>query len=156
MANGAARDWQKEAKWRRWLRAQRESGLSVRAWCRRHGQRESAFYWWRTQVARREAEAARFAPVRVIADAACDGAAHSRLVGDNLLTPTALETSAGRIEIFLPGGCRVDIVGRIERPMLADVLALLTAATAPNIAEPGARPNLTHAGTPDGREAPAC
>ena len=56
MANSAARDWQKEAKWRRWLRAHAESGLTVRAWCRRHAQRESAFYWWRTQVARRDAE----------------------------------------------------------------------------------------------------
>ena len=133
MAKGAPRDWQKEAKWRRWLRAQAESGLSVRAWCRRHGQRESAFYWWRTQVARRDAEAPGFAPVRVIADAADEAAAD----------PSA--AWAGRIEIFLPGGRRVHVVGRVERRMLADVLALVTAAA-----------DSTDEGPRNGREAPAC
>lgn len=29
------------------------SGASVQAWCRKHGQRASAFYWWRAEPARR-------------------------------------------------------------------------------------------------------
>lgn len=81
----ARRDLEKEAAWRRRLREQGKSGQSVRAWCRRHGVRETAFYWWRKELARRDAErlasgqgdtrkrAASFVPVRVTAEPAWDG-----------------------------------------------------------------------------------
>jgi len=105
MARGTRRNLKKQAFWRRRLRAQAGSGLSVRAWCRQHDTRESAFYWWRAQLARRGAEAPPFAPVRVVAD--------------------TVPEAAGRIEIVLPGDRRVHIIGQVERRMLADVLAVL-------------------------------
>jgi hypothetical protein len=105
MARATRRDLKKEEFWRRRLRAQAGSGLSVRAWCRQQDTRESAFYWWRAQLARRAAETPAFAPVRVVADTAPE--------------------AAGRIEIVLAGNRRVRIVGQVERRMLADVLALL-------------------------------
>ncbi|HQL10560.1 MAG TPA: hypothetical protein PLE35_13225 [Lentisphaeria bacterium] len=105
MASGTRRDTKKEEFWRRRLGAQARSGLSVRAWCRQHDTQESAFYWWRTQLARRDAEAPPFAPVRVVAD-------------------TAIE--AGRIEIVLPSDYRVRVIGPVERQMLVEVLAVLT------------------------------
>lgn len=105
MARGTRRDRKKEEFWRGRLRAQAESGLLGRAWCRRHGQREAAFYWWRTQLARRDAAAAPLVPVRVVADTA--------------------HAATGRIEIVLPDERRVHVVGQVERQMLADVLTVL-------------------------------
>ncbi len=106
MARGTRRDFKKEEFWRGRLGAQAGSGLSVRAWCRRHGVRESAFYWWRTRLARRAAAASpSFAPVHVVADTAA--------------------VAVGRIEIELPGDRRVHVIGLVERRALAEVLAAL-------------------------------
>jgi len=43
MAKGKVRDKRKEAAWRRTVGGQRESGLTVRAFCRRHRVRETEF-----------------------------------------------------------------------------------------------------------------
>jgi len=55
MAKGEVRDKGKEAWWRRTVRRQRRSGLSVRAFCQKHGVRETAFYFWRRELLRRAA-----------------------------------------------------------------------------------------------------
>lgn len=133
MARKTRRDLKKEAFWRRMVQGQVRSGLSVRAWCGRRRLRESAFYWWRTQLARRDAAAPPFAPVRVVAD-----------VPPSAVGPGA----AGRIEIVLPGGRRLRIVGCVERQMLADVLAVM--AEAPRV-EP-----LRNDRRQSEREAPVC
>jgi len=52
------RDGGKEAQWRRHVRGQRASGLSVRGYCASHGLRESAFYWWKRIIGERDAEKA--------------------------------------------------------------------------------------------------
>lgn len=118
MARRTRRDRKKEEFWRRRLQAQAGSGLSVRAWCRQRDTRESAFYWWRAQLARRDAEASTFAPVQVVAD----------------MPPSEVRSgSPGRIEIVLPEGRRVHIVGQVDRRALAEVLAAL--ADAPPVAE---------------------
>jgi transposase-like protein len=129
MAYGTRRDLKKEAFWRRMLRGQAQSGLSVQAWCRQHDTRASAFYWWRTQLARRDRAAPTFVPVRVPAES---------------FTPV----SAGRIEIVLAGDRRVHVVGPVNRQALADVLAVLTEA-------PRAEP-LTNDPRRSEREAPGC
>ena len=133
MARKTRRDLKKEAFWRRMVQGQVRSGLSVRAWCGRRRLRESAFYWWRTQLARRDAEAPPFVPVRVVADVP------PRAVGSG---------AAGRIEILLPGDRRLHIVGQVERRMLADVLAVL--AEAPRAEPLGTDPRQFD------REAPGC
>lgn len=107
MPSGAVRDLKKERYWRRIVRGQAASGLSVRAWCRKHGEKDAAFYWWRRELARRDVEEARptFVPVRVTGDMATD--------------------TGGGIEILLAGGRRVRVRGRVDRQALADVLAVL-------------------------------
>jgi hypothetical protein len=67
MARGIShRDVIKEQYWREQLAGQPGSGLSVRAYCRRHRLRESAFYFWRKELARRGVStAATFVPVHV-------------------------------------------------------------------------------------------
>jgi hypothetical protein len=122
MAKGKDRDRRLEAQWRRVIREHTRSGLSIRDFCRKCKLRESAFYFWRRElerrdVARREAEQeqrkrpsgqAAFVPVRVTDEVRSD---------------------AGRIEIVLSGGRRVHVVAPVDRQALADVLAVLAAAS---------------------------
>jgi len=126
MGRGTRRDLKKEAFWRRMLRGQAGSGLSVRAWCRKHDTRESAFYWWRTQLAQRDAAAPQFVPVRVTAES-------------STVAPT------GRIEIVLARDCRVHVVGPVDRQALADVLAVLAGAPGAAPEEDGVRPRMREA-----------
>ncbi|HEX9719503.1 MAG TPA: transposase [Ramlibacter sp.] len=115
----ATRDRSKEAFWRRMMRRQAGSGMSVRAWCGRHDLSEASFYWWRRRLApsgrpadkpgRHKAGTPQFVPVRIAAD-------------------QADATSDGRpdcIEIILPGNQRVRVLGAVNRRALADVLAVL-------------------------------
>jgi len=72
MAQGKVRDEKKQAFWRKAFREQKHSGLSIRAFCRERALPESAFYFWRRELARREevrSSAATFVPVRVTEDA---------------------------------------------------------------------------------------
>jgi transposase-like protein len=117
MAKRRRRDLAREAVWRRRLNQQANSEQSVRAWCRRHRVTETAFYWWRRELARRDAgrkpsargetraQAHSFVPVQVIDPAARDG--------------------EQQIEIVLTDGRRVRVAGPVNREMLADVLDML-------------------------------
>jgi transposase-like protein len=75
MAKGPRRDRAKEQFWQKTLADFRSSGLSVRGFCRAHGLRESAFYFWRRELTRRDRRSASrtdsarpaFVPVRVVA-----------------------------------------------------------------------------------------
>lgn len=114
----AARDLKKESLWRRMVQEQPGSGMSVRAWCRKHRVKEVTFYWWRKELARRNAERpVSFVPVRVGED--------------------DREDEGGGIEIVLAGGQCVRVSGRMDRRALADVLAVLTSGSS---GEPEHRP----------------
>lgn len=122
---GSKRDPKKEAFWRRTVGRQPCSGMSVRAWCRKHSVREASFYWWRRQLARRDAEvfssvarkpAPVLVPVRITADRSADDAFDSWSVNGSL----------SRIEVVLPRGWRVHAIGPVDRQALTDVLAVLT------------------------------
>jgi hypothetical protein len=107
MATGRPRDLVKERQWRRWLEEQPSSGVSVRAFCRRRGLNESAFYQWRSRLAERAGQAAAevspfFVPVDVV--------------------PTSGDD---RIEIVLAGGQRVLVPSGADPSLLAHVLAVL-------------------------------
>lgn len=125
----AARDLRKESAWRLRLGRQAESGQSVRAWCRKHRVTETAFYWWRRELARRDAErkrsarrgagrqAASFVPVHV-SDAPVSVSGESAWGGDQ-------HGGDSEIEIVLTDGRRVRITGRVPGQALADVLDVL-------------------------------
>ncbi|MBL8879128.1 MAG: hypothetical protein JNG88_08415 [Phycisphaerales bacterium] len=118
MARVAGRDLKKESFWREMVCGQSGSGMSVRAWCRRHALTEPAFYWWRRRLAGpggANATAA-FVPVRVTDDAIVGGA----------VATDGVAAGAGRIEIVLADGRRVHLIGPVDRQALADVLAVLT------------------------------
>ncbi len=67
MARGAARIKKREAMWRRVVAGHSKSGMSIRAYCAKMRVKEPAFYWWRAQLARRDAAKpkAAFVPVTV-------------------------------------------------------------------------------------------
>src|ERR1700679_3327392 len=48
------RDPKKESFWRERLSHQTRSGLTVRAYCEREALKESAFYFWRREIRRRD------------------------------------------------------------------------------------------------------
>lgn len=108
---GALRDPNKEAFWRRMVREQAESGLSARVWCGRCGLNQGTFCWWRRELARRDAKRTHsaFVPVRVTED-----------------EPAGRH---GAIEIVLAGDRRIRVSGRVDRQILADVLAVMEGRT---------------------------
>jgi transposase-like protein len=65
--SAAARMKKRESRWRRVVAKQARSGMSIRAYCAKHGVKDPAFYWWRAELARRDAarSAAAFVPVVV-------------------------------------------------------------------------------------------
>ena len=107
MSKSRARDLTKEAAWRRRVARHAESGQSVRAWCRRHRVQETAFHWWRRELARRDAEAQApsFVPVH--------------------LTDALARGDDPQIEIVLTDGRRVRVTGMVNREMLTEVLDVL-------------------------------
>ena len=114
------RDPTKEKFWRRMVVGQGRSGLSIRAWCRRHALQEPGFHWWRRELARRDAAEQRrrprrrkpsFVPVRIVGPSA----------------PAESSQPDGQIEILLSGDRRIRVHGPVDRQTLADVLAVLEA-----------------------------
>ena len=122
MANGARRETTRETFWRRLIRGQAGSSMSIRAWCRQHSVQEASFYWWRRKLDERDQERcgtggrggdrrdadqrkAAFVPVRLTED-----------------LPANAESE---IEIVLVPERRVRLRGRVDRRALADVLAVL-------------------------------
>ena len=115
MAKGKSADRGREQRWRRVVRQQGRSGGSIRAFCRTKGIKESAFYFWRRELLRRDGRRkrreapsveARFLPVTVV--------------------PEEAGPEGGRIEIVLSGGPRVCLTGPVDRRALAEVLAVLS------------------------------
>jgi transposase len=116
---GKRRDPARERFWRRTIRDQQQSGLSVRDFCGREGLKDGAFRWWRQELQRRDEEpsiaprgewvesAPAFLPVRVV----------------------DLEAVAPRpappIEIVLPAGPTVRVPPGFDPRTLGDVLAVL-------------------------------
>jgi len=133
MGSHRARDLAKEAAWRRRVDRQADSGLSIRAWCGRHGVAESGFHWWRRELARRDAErapsvrrvaegqAASFVPVDVID--------HTERDRDRQIDNGA-RGGDGQIEIELADGRRIRVTGTVHHEMLTRVLEVLTATSA--------------------------
>jgi hypothetical protein len=130
MAMGKVRDKSKEAFWRRTVRWQRQSGLTVRAFCREHALHETAFYFWRRELARREADDRRsvtLLPVRLATSSVERAAPTQRRSAAFVAVRLAEEAPAGgRIEIVLSGGRRVHVAAPVDRQALADVLAVLS------------------------------
>jgi transposase-like protein len=125
MAKSTTRDRQREERWRAIMREHARSGMGIRGFCRKSNLRETAFYFWRRELQRRKAEQEqrrpqgnRQAPRAVPA-----------FVSVRVEEPKAVSEPAGRIEIVLSGGRRLHVTAPVDRQALADVLAVLAAAS---------------------------
>jgi hypothetical protein len=106
MAHGRARDEQKERQWRRWISEWQASGLSVRAFCARHGLATASFYNWRRVLQRRATvEQQAFVPVQVVAD--------------------AISTRISALEVVLADGRTVRVAPGFDSATLRQLLAVL-------------------------------
>jgi transposase-like protein len=144
MAKGTNRDQGRETRWRRIIRQHARSKLTIRQFCRDNDLAESAFYFWRGELQRREGpqpqsqgrharqeQRRRQAPRgprqrNAGAEGASSQAAAPAFVPVSI-SPRARPDSAG-IEIVLPGGARIHVAGGVERQALADVVAVLLEA----------------------------
>lgn len=112
---GPSRDPDKEQFWRAMLKAQLDSGLSARAFCRARGLSEPSFYGWRRVLGQRDRHARtprrRATPTR------------AKFVE---LRPTAAGPGAGEVplELFV-GDRRLLIRPGCDRALLREVLAVL-------------------------------
>jgi hypothetical protein len=121
MANGQ-RDSKREALWRGVLSRQRESDLTVRAFCRREKVSEPSFYAWRRVIRQRDAErqprAKRsrpaFVPLVVREPHSADSAITVDLRGGRVLRLPA-ETAAARLAELVHAIEAVPIVSE-DRP----------------------------------------
>jgi transposase len=120
---GRQRDPIREKFWRRTIRQQQCSGLTIRAFCLREGLKDGAFRWWRQALARRDREpsstpagdregepteaAPAFLPVRLV----------------NL--EAASPRPSPPIEIVLPTGPTVRVLSGFDPRTLGQVLAVL-------------------------------
>lgn len=131
MARGSShRDEAKEQFWREMISRQPGSGLSIRAYCRRRRVRESAFYFWRGELARRGVSGEpgpAFVPVRLTDDSGPQAAPAVERVVENGRSDTR---AGGCIEIMLGSGQCVRIRGVVDRRALADVLWVLVGPSA--------------------------
>jgi len=110
-------DPQRRQYWEEVVRRWQEGGQTVRAFCSAEGLHESAFYFWRRELAQRKelvvkkgkqvsAKKPAFLPVHVVAS-------------------HANETARGGVEIVLAQGRVVRVTTGFDRQTLADVLSLL-------------------------------
>jgi hypothetical protein len=116
---GKRRDPAREKFWRRTIREQRSSGLSVRDFCRREGLKDGAFRWWRQELARRDHEPST-APPGEPAEAA-PSFLPVRVVDLEAVVPR----TAPPIEVVLPAGPIVRVPFGFDPRTLGDILAVL-------------------------------
>src|SRR3954467_4891386 len=115
----------KEILWREILKQQRDSGLSVRAFCHREGLKDFNLFRWRRELSRRDREADTAIPNRPAGEPTAPSASP-------VFLPVRLIDDRGErarpimpIEILLPDGPIVRVPVGFDPRTLGDVLAVL-------------------------------
>jgi transposase-like protein len=105
MGQTAKRRGERERFWQRLIRKQRDSGASIKAFCRSHGVSEPSFFAWRKKLAlTKRAAQDDFVALRVTTEPIC---------------------RSGNIEIVLDRGRSVRVEAGFDRQVLREVLAVL-------------------------------
>ena len=126
---------ERQMYWEEAMRRWKESGQSVRAFCHNEGVRESAFYFWRRELAQRShrTEAANGArpqasPLTTASHSSERASSRHSSVPSFLpvrvVEDVAVEAASG-VEIILAHGCTVRVRAGFDRQTLTDVLAVL-------------------------------
>jgi len=127
MAHGKPRDLRLEARWRKTLARHERSGVTAREFCRRHGITESAFGFWKRELARRDAEKSTGHP---------SGLRSSGRKGRPRRLPSQVPVTIGPalphaapVEVMLPHGVSVRVAADCEEATLRMVLSALERAS---------------------------
>jgi len=127
MAKKKARDLKKEARWRKIVAAQRRSGQTVRQYCQENALAESAFWFWKRELARRDAEEPTRHP---------GGGSSTRFNGPARHLPSLVPVMIGPavgtiapIEVLLSHGASVRVAAGCDEATLRMVLAALERAS---------------------------
>lgn len=110
-------DLEKFRSWRERVRRQRESGLSIRAFCAAESLSEPSFYWWRRELAGRKA-LTRVRP-------STQRSSTAQAVASFVPVTVASSSPCAAIEIALPSGVIVRVWQDGSAPLLREVLAAL-------------------------------
>jgi hypothetical protein len=133
MARKGERDPKRERFWRAALGRQQRSGLTAREFCRGERLAETAYYYWRKELARRDREQRpRSRRKQAPAAASIATCGRRRVVSPPRFHELAIlggpSPAADRcLEIILPDGCRLRLPAEVDRRLLADVLQALEA-----------------------------
>jgi transposase len=126
------RDGQKQSHWLEIVRRQAESGQSVGSYCRQAGIKESAFYWWRRELASRSQQGKNLRRPSAVARQKAMGRPLARKSADMAARFLPLQVMADRrcedacgLDILLGDGRTLRIRPGFYRQTLADVLAVL-------------------------------
>jgi transposase len=112
------RDLAKERYWREIVERQRQSGLSVRGFCRREGVSEPGFHGWRRELTLRDLVAQQ--PPKNARPARRQAVRRS-----SSFVPLAVTASAPLIEVCLPQGVRLAVHAGADAHLLREVLSAL-------------------------------
>ena len=107
---GPAASGERERFWRKLVAGQARSGVSIRAWCDRHGVSEPSYYFWRRELARRKEQRQGVNP---------------QIVPVEVSPPSPL--SQCDLEIELPGRILVRVGPGCNLDLLRHALAVLRA-----------------------------
>lgn len=110
------RNAQKESYWRKLVKRQESSGLSIRKFCAAHRISEPSFYAWRRELSLSDREAVATKSRKSSSQPAKDASA---------FVPLRLIDLPGTLEVIHPLGCQVRITGSLNAAMLKQVLDVL-------------------------------
>jgi hypothetical protein len=118
MVKGKSRSRELESKWRHTLARHRDSGLTVREFCRVEGVKESGFHYWKRELKRRGEERPSSAR-RVKTTWKARPSLVPVTLRDGWLVPVEISLASGRI-VRVSSGC--------DEPLLRMVIGVLDAS----------------------------
>ena len=113
MPHGQPRDPRKEQFWRDILSRWPDSGLTIRAYCRRHRLSEASFYAWRRELGQRDEQA----------QSAADAAAVTFAPLTVHAAPSG--TAEPSVEVILANGRRLRVPVGVAAGVVRDLLTVL-------------------------------
>ena len=139
---GPGRDLRKEQAWRAVLARQRQSGLSIRAFCERERISEASYYVWRRELLRRDQELSSGMrsdgelQVRPLTSRSVSATAKKRTVGSAAFLPVVIEPGraivereehvARVLEVVCADGSRASVWSGCDVELLRSALQVLT------------------------------
>jgi hypothetical protein len=127
-------DSERSRQWQAVMEQWQKSGQSVREYCHIQGLKESAFYFWRRELARRSSEVDQRQPMGKASSGKKSSAPRGRRSRDQhvdahflpvQIVPGSEQLVAGGVEIMVGDGRVVRVQPGFDRQVLAEVLGVL-------------------------------